>query len=96
MMHARYREHNLDPLTVVIDRKLYLLYTGVKVTVQEPGKTWWTGVVTDVNKDRNMVLVDYSGGTDLGGRDEKSWHPMKHIVCVNDPDQEPKRRTRYS
>ena len=86
-MHPRYRDVNLDPLTVRIGRKIYVLYVGVKVMVQEPGRDWWTGRVKDVNVERNMVLVDYSGGDDLGGKAEESWHPMSHIIRVNDPDQ---------
>ena len=88
MRHARYRDVNLDPLTVRIGWKIYFLYDGVKVTVQEPGKMWWTGKIKECDAERNMVLVDYSGGDDLGGRDEESWHPVRHIMLVNDPDQD--------
>ena len=86
-MHPRLRDVNLDPLTIRRGRKIYFLYDGVKVTVQEPGRMWWTGKVIDADAGRNMVLVDYSGGDDLGGRNERSWHPVRHIVSVNDPDQ---------
>lgn len=86
MMHPRFR--NLDPLTIRLDQKLYFLYVGLKVTIQEPGKTWWTGKIVDVDADRNTIKVDYSGGDDLGAKNEKTWHSVFHVVMVNDPDQE--------